>query len=70
MSEHKPSLRTFDALRLWRRRCKECIGFILRRRHGYEAFDSDARSLGIFHDMQAAADAVSAAAQQTKPAVV
>jgi len=40
---------------------KTCIGFVITRRHGFEAFDADERSLGVFHDMTAAADAVSEA---------
>jgi hypothetical protein len=42
---------------------QRCMGFVLARgKRGYEAFDTDEKSLGIFPTMQAAADAVSAAA--------
>jgi hypothetical protein len=40
---------------------RKCIGHLLVRPHsGVEAFDSDDRSLGLFPDVSAAADAVSA----------
>ena len=40
-----------------------CVGFLLNRgRRGFEAFDADTRSLGIFPDQKAAADAVYEAA--------
>jgi hypothetical protein len=40
-----------------------CLGFLYSRgRLGVEAFDSDTRSLGIYPDQRAAADAVSKAA--------
>jgi len=38
---------------------KTCIGFVITRRHNFEAFDRDERSLGKFPTMQDAADAVS-----------
>lgn len=38
---------------------RECIGFVITRRHGFEAFDADERSLGKFPTMQDAANAVS-----------
>jgi hypothetical protein len=40
---------------------RECIGFVMTRRRGFEAFTADERSLGIFPTMQDAADAVSEA---------
>jgi hypothetical protein len=40
-----------------------CLGFLYSRgRQGIEAFDSDTRSLGIYHDRKNAADAVTRAA--------
>jgi hypothetical protein len=40
-----------------------CIGHLmLRGQQGVEAFDSDDRSIGLFPDVRAAADAVSARA--------
>jgi hypothetical protein len=42
---------------------KKCIGHLLiRHRAGVEAFDSDDHSLGVYPDIDAAADAVSAKA--------
>lgn len=38
-----------------------CIGFILTRKDGFEAFTND-RSLGVFSNQRAAADALSRAA--------
>jgi hypothetical protein len=39
------------------------LGFLYSRgRQGIEAFDSDTRSLGIYHDRKNAADAVTRAA--------
>jgi hypothetical protein len=44
---------------------RELRGYILNRGVlGFESFDAAERSLGIFPDMQAAADAVSAEASQ------
>jgi hypothetical protein len=43
---------------------RTCVGHIARGKHGVEAFDADDKSLGIFPDEKAAADAVSAAAQR------
>jgi hypothetical protein len=41
---------------------RECIGRIVcRGKLGFEAYDSDERSLGIFPNLKRAADAVSAA---------
>ena len=41
---------------------RECIGFIYSRgRAGYEAFDAEQRSLGMFKMQLEAADAISAA---------
>jgi hypothetical protein len=41
---------------------QRCLGHILSRgRQGYEAFDRDDRSLGIFPNQQTAADAISEA---------
>jgi hypothetical protein len=39
---------------------RECIGFVLRRAVGFESFDAQERSLGLFRTMKQAADAVSA----------
>lgn len=40
-----------------------CVRFLLSRgRQGIEAFDADERSIGVFPNMQTAADAVSRAA--------
>ena len=40
-----------------------CVGFIFERgRQGFEAFDADTRSLGLFPTQKAAADAVERAA--------
>jgi hypothetical protein len=42
---------------------RECIGLILNRgKSGWEAFDADQHSLGIFATEQAAADAISGTA--------
>ena len=38
---------------------QRCLGFLLSRRDGVEAFDIDDRSLGIFPDQKSAADAIS-----------
>jgi hypothetical protein len=38
-----------------------CIGFVTRRRDGFEALDAKGDSLGIFTSIKAAAHAVSAA---------
>jgi hypothetical protein len=47
-----PMLSIFDG--------RECIGFVLARGvAGYEAFDRDGRSLGLFATRRAAADALS-----------
>jgi hypothetical protein len=47
---------------------RSCIGHILARgRSGFEAFGADDKSLGIFPDEKAAADALSAAAKGTAP---
>ena len=35
-----------------------CAGFVLRRRHQFEAFDADEVSLGLFSTEQAAVEAV------------
>jgi hypothetical protein len=53
MNERKPPamVSVFDG--------RECIGFVITRRHGFEAYTADERSLGIFPTMQDAADAVS-----------
>jgi hypothetical protein len=41
-----------------------CLGHVIRRgRDGVEAFDQQDRSLGLFQDVTAAADAISAAAE-------
>jgi hypothetical protein len=38
-----------------------CLGFLLPRgKSGVEAFDADDKSIGVFSDMKAAADAISA----------
>jgi len=39
-----------------------CIGFLLPRRDGVEAYDADDRLLGTFPDQKSAADAISGAA--------
>jgi hypothetical protein len=41
---------------------QRCLGFLLPRRQGIEAFNIDTQSLGVFADMKSAADAVSAQA--------
>jgi hypothetical protein len=39
---------------------RQCVGFVLKRGHtGYEAFDSDEQSLGVFKTPSEAAAAVS-----------
>ena len=40
------------------------LGFIIKRRDKYEAFDRDEKSLGMFPTMKAAADAISGAMRQ------
>lgn len=40
-----------------------CIGFLLSRRDGVEAYDADDRLLGTFPDQKSAADAISEAAR-------
>jgi hypothetical protein len=41
---------------------RECIGFVLPRgKVGFEAFDTDQRSLGIFPNQKGAADAITEA---------
>jgi hypothetical protein len=38
---------------------RQCVGFILPRgKRGFEAFDCDERSLGVFKDQREAADAI------------
>jgi hypothetical protein len=39
-----------------------CIGFLMPRRDGVEAYDADDRLLGTFPDQASAADAISEAA--------
>jgi hypothetical protein len=40
---------------------RECVGFVLARgRLGFEAFDRDERSLGLFAEQQAAIAAINA----------
>jgi hypothetical protein len=46
---------------------QQCVGFILARGHqGYEAFDADSVSFGIFSSEHDAANAISAAAGAEK----
>jgi hypothetical protein len=40
---------------------RDFLGFVARRRDGFEALDAGGDSLGIFPNIKAAADAVSAA---------
>jgi hypothetical protein len=35
-----------------------CCGFVLKRRHQFEAFDRDQKSIGLFDNQQDAIDAV------------
>jgi hypothetical protein len=42
---------------------QRCLGFLLPRRDGVEAYDADDRLLGIFPDKKSAADAISGAAK-------
>jgi hypothetical protein len=35
-----------------------CCGFVLKRRHQHEAFDSSCKSLGLFDSEQDAVDAI------------
>ncbi len=41
---------------------KTVLGFIIKRRDEYEAYDRDERSLGMYPTVKAAADAISGAA--------
>jgi hypothetical protein len=43
-----------------------CAGFILSRRHEYEAFDCDERSLGLFETEDGAVSAVTQSVSTTK----
>jgi hypothetical protein len=44
---------------------RRCIGFIMKRgRTGFEAFDADEKSLGLYPSSQDAADAVLVAAKE------
>jgi len=48
---------------------RECLGFVLSRgRAGFEAFDSEERSLGLYPAAPAAASAVCAAAKNERAA--
>ena len=35
-----------------------CVGFVVNRRHQFEAFDADQKSLGLFNTAQDAIDAI------------
>ena len=45
-------------------RSTRCIGFVMPRRQDFEAFEADTKSLGLFPNQKAAADAISAAARK------
>jgi hypothetical protein len=38
---------------------RTCLGFVLKRANGFEAFDAQERSLGVFSNLKAAADIIS-----------
>ena len=46
---------------------RHCLGFVLRRANGFEAYTADERSLGTFPTMKAAADAISNAHEERAP---
>jgi hypothetical protein len=43
------------------------LGFIIKRRDEYEAYDREEKSLGMFPSMKAAADAISEAGETVRP---